>query len=161
MFKYSSDSSLVWTLENCTVLFNIRSDMEEDVCKAKNHQTLWGVVSKKLKASGCDASLMQCTNKRKNLKREFMKCADHKSRTGETPKRCKFYEEFSGLYGCRSSTRPKTTIASATTASDQHVTPIKKTHKRKLNETPTLTFRKAESKRRLTKKGMMIPKKTQ
>ena len=56
-------------------------------------------------------------------------------------KRCRFYDEFSALYGCRGSTMSKTTMAS-----DQHVTPIKN-HKRKLNETPTLAFLKAQSRK--------------
>ena len=43
----------------------------------------------------------QASNKWNSMKREYMSCKDNNKRT--SPKRCRFYDEFEELLGCRPS----------------------------------------------------------
>lgn len=49
---------------------------------------------------------VHCANKWKSFKREYSAIIDHNAKSGNEPKRCKFYTELNQLYDNKPSTRP-------------------------------------------------------
>jgi hypothetical protein len=49
---------------------------------------------------------VQCANKWKSLKRDYTAVIDHNAKSGNEPKKCKFYTELNQLYGNKPSTKP-------------------------------------------------------
>lgn len=46
------------------------------------------------------------------MKKEYRACKDKNSLSGESPKYCRFYNEFEEAYGCKASTQPSYTMSS-------------------------------------------------
>ena len=61
---------------------------------------------KKMAEEGIKYTGVQCANKWKSLKREYTAVIDHNAKSGNEPKKCKFYKELNQLYGNKPSTKP-------------------------------------------------------
>ena len=96
----------VWSDKDAKALFQLRTEREPDFVKSKNHKTLWNSVADTLCQQGVIVDGMQCANKWKSLKREWRKSLDHNSKSGNDPKKSKFYDELCELYGHKAAAQP-------------------------------------------------------
>jgi hypothetical protein len=101
-----------WTTAEATFLLETRLGMEEAFNGQKGHKTLWLQIKKIMAEAGYIATVDQCVNKFKQLKRDWRACIDHNAKTGNSPKTCQFFDLFNRLYGCKPATRPAYTLAS-------------------------------------------------
>lgn len=83
--------------------------MEEQFNDVKNHDVLWGQITKKLNSHNIFVNVLQVKNKWKNLKKTYKKVVDDNSQTGNKATTWKFFEEFNNVYGNRASTRAEVT----------------------------------------------------
>jgi hypothetical protein len=72
----------------------------------RTHRSLWDGISKKMAEKGIKYTGVQCANKWKSLKRDYTAVIDHNAKSGNEPKKCKFYTELNQLYGNKPSTKP-------------------------------------------------------
>ena len=55
------------------------------------------------------------------MKKDYVACKDNNNRTGTSPKRCRLYDEFDEMYGCRPSTKSECTFSSVSTSTESEI----------------------------------------
>ena len=114
--KQKSTTPKFWTRSEAQLLLTTRLGMEAEFNGSKAHAVLWGKVKDSLLEAGLtNITSVQCSNKFKQMKREWRQILDYNSQTGVEPKTCSFFNEFNEVYGCKASSKPSFTLASATT----------------------------------------------
>ena len=103
----------------------LRVEEDRKFCYSKsNHSTLWNAITKTIREKGYSVTSVQCQNKWKSLKREYMSIMDHNNKTGNEPKTSTFFEDFNCLYGTNPKTKPKYTISSSSFPVDSDEEPV-------------------------------------
>jgi hypothetical protein len=89
------------------LLVAIRIEQDKLFKLNRTHRSLWdGISKKKMAEKGIKYTGAQGANKWKSLKRDYTAVIDHNAKSGNEPKKCKFYTELNQLYGNKPSTKP-------------------------------------------------------
>ena len=121
----------VWMEPEIRLLLDIRFGMHDEFTSATNHRTLWRRVVQELSNHGVRATVEQCENKFRALKRAYINIVDHNKQTGNERKTWKYMEEFNDKFGSKDVTKPRHLMSSMTGESvDTGVTKEKKDTKK-------------------------------
>ncbi|KAK6178292.1 hypothetical protein SNE40_013095 [Patella caerulea] len=102
-----------WSESATKAMLSMRLSMNKEFQKARAHSLLWKKVVQAVKKQDPDfeATETQCVNKFKAIKKQYVQCVDHNSKTGNDPITCKFYDEFDEVFGTSDSAKPLFTLA--------------------------------------------------
>ncbi|XP_033757861.1 uncharacterized protein LOC117340221 [Pecten maximus] len=127
-------SPKIWSETEARLLLDTRIEMDSLFQGSTNHKTLWGRIAERMLLSNVRVNGDQCNNKFKAMKRDYRATKDHNEQSGNDKKRCRFYDEFDTVYGCKAGTRPTKTLASFGSEDEQSPVTIK-SKKRKVRTT--------------------------
>ena len=128
-----------WGKQETDFLMSLRMSMEEEFSSAKSHKSLWRKICEQLNSRGFTATMEQCDNKYKSLKRDYKSTVDKNAQSGSDAKRCPYFEDFNKLYGLKASTKPTATASSLDSVVVEEQRDRSKTSKAIVKKAPSCT----------------------
>lgn len=104
-----------WIQEETRSLICLRKEMDGLFNTSKSNKHLWEEISAKMREKGFDRSPTMCTDKWRNLLKEFKKAKHHDRMSGSASAKMSYYKELDELLKDRIKTTPYKTPKLATT----------------------------------------------
>lgn len=100
-----------WVQEETRSLIGFRREVDGFFNTSKSNKHLWQQISAKMRDKGFDRSPTMCTDKWRNLLKEFKKVKRHDRSSGSGSAKMLYYKELEELLGHRSKNHNKTPVS--------------------------------------------------
>ena len=104
-----------WSDESVKLLIALYQEHERKFAGVNyKNKSVWEIIAARMRGKGyCRPTWVQCSNKWKQLKKNFVEVEDDKRTTGRGKKTCKFQEELGNILGYKPGVNPVATASNS------------------------------------------------